>query len=234
VIAAHDFYLQVQAVLEPLADRKRSEWMTAYMRGQFSYLGIPKPMRSKATQSLISGCKGLPVADLMKIAETLWQQKEREYLYTGAELLDRNSEAFGVGDLDGFFQLGLQKSWWDSIDTLASTINAIVFRERGSPLGQETMDRLLEHPDFWMRRIAMIHQLGWREQTDQERLFRYAQKLGGSREFFLQKAAGWALRDYARHEPREVIKFVAANRDSLSALTAREATKRCLPRNSSS
>ena len=202
--------------------------MTAYMRGQFPFLGIPKPLRSKAIRPLISTCKDLPATDLLKISEALWQMKEREYLYTGAELLDRHSPALGHRDLDGLFNLALQKSWWDSIDTLASTISTIVFRERHRPASQATMDLLIEHPDMWLRRIAMIHQLGWREQTDQKRLFRYALRLGGTREFFLQKAAGWALRDYARYNPDAVVKFIATHRDALSSLTAREATKHCL------
>ena len=228
----HDVCLLARAALEPLACRKQSDWMTAYMRGQFPFLGIPKPLRSKATRPLIAACKNLSAADLLKIADSLWQMKEREYLYVAAELLDRHVGALGLRDLEGLFGLVLQKSWWDSVDTLASTINTILFRERKDPASQAMMDVLLEHPDFWLRRIAMIHQLGWRGETDQKRLFRYALRLGGTREFFLQKAAGWALRDYARHNPETVVKFVSKHRACLSALTAREATRRCLPRNS--
>jgi 3-methyladenine DNA glycosylase AlkD len=224
--------LQVRVVLEPLADRKQSDWMTAYMRGQFPFLGIPKPLRSKATRPLIAACKDRPSADLLKIADALWRMKEREYLYTAAELLDRHVRSLGLGDLEGLFGLAQEKSWWDSVDTLASTINTILFRERKNPAAQVRMDVLLEHPDLWLRRIAMVHQLGWRGETDQNRLFRYALRLGGTREFFLQKAAGWALRDYARHNPGAVVLFVTEHRGSLSALTAREALKRCLPRSS--
>lgn len=232
VISPDDFSLQVRAVLEPLADRKHAAWMTAYMRGQFPFLGIPKPLRGKATGALVAACKNLPAADLFKIAEALWQLKEREYLYTATELLDRHSGVLRLEDLERIFKFALQKSWWDSVDTLASTINTILFRERKDPASQAMMDVLLDHPDFWLRRIAMIHQLGWREETDQKRLFHYARRLGGTHEFFLQKAAGWALRDYARHNPDAVVKFVAQHRNSLSALTAREAVKCCLPRKS--
>ena len=228
----HDFSQQVHAVLEPLADPNKADWMSAYMRGQFPFLGIPKPLRSRATGPLIAACKDHPAADLLKIAGALWHMKEREYLYIGANLLDRHAGAISLGDLSGLFKLALQKSWWDSIDRLASTVNTIVFRERKDPASQAAMDRLLENPDPWLRRIAMIHQLGWREQTDQKRLFRYARRLGGTREFFLQKAAGWALRDYARCNPDAVMKFVEEHHHSLSALTAREAVKSCLPRKS--
>ena len=232
MITSHDFSLKAQAALEPLADRKQSDWMTAYMRGQFPFLGIPKPLRSRATRSLIAACKELPSVEMLKIAGSLFQMKEREYLYVAAELLERHVGALGLEDLEGIFKLALQKSWWDSVDRLASTINTILFRERKDPASQATMDVLLGHPDFWLRRIAMIHQLGWRGETNQKRLFRYALRLGGTHEFFLQKAAGWALRDYARHNADAVVKFVSVHRASLSALTVREAIKHCLPRNS--
>ena len=228
MITPDDFSQQVHAALEPLADRKQSDWMTAYMRGQFPFLGIPKPLRSRAIRPLIAACKDLPAAELLNVADSLWQMKEREYLYVGAELLDRHVGALGLEHLEGIFRLVFQKSWWDSVDTLASTINTVLFRERKDPASQAMMDVLLEHPDLWLRRIAMIHQLGWRGETDQKRLFRYALRLGGTREFFLQKAAGWALRDYARHNSDAVMKFVSAHRASLSALTAREAIKHCL------
>jgi 3-methyladenine DNA glycosylase AlkD len=87
------------------------------------------------------------------------------------------------------------------------------------------MDAALKHEDKWVRRIAMLHQLGWRGETDTTRLFEYALALAPETDFFIRKAIGWALRDYARHDPQVVSKFLALNRNSLSALTVREAAK---------
>jgi 3-methyladenine DNA glycosylase AlkD len=91
------------------------------------------------------------------------------------------------------------------------------------------MDAALEHADFWLRRIAMLHQLGWRADTDVERLFGYARQLAPEAEFFIRKAIGWALRDYARHDPAAVGDFLARHAGVLSPLTRREAGKH-LPR----
>jgi 3-methyladenine DNA glycosylase AlkD len=87
------------------------------------------------------------------------------------------------------------------------------------------MDAALHDESFWIRRIAMTHQLGWRLETDEARLFGYALRLAPEREFFIRKAVGWALRDYAKWAPQAVGGFVAAHRERLSPLTLREATK---------
>lgn len=87
------------------------------------------------------------------------------------------------------------------------------------------MDAALEHEFLWVRRIAMLHQLGWREHTDEARLFGYARSLASESDFFIRKAIGWALRDYARHAPEAVSGFLSASRDLISPLTVREASK---------
>ena len=71
----------------------------------------------------------------------------------------------------------------------------------------------------------MLHQLGWREHTDQERLFRYALTLAGETDFFIRKAMGWALRDFARTQPDAVRRFLSQHAEQLSGLTRREAGK---------
>ena len=87
------------------------------------------------------------------------------------------------------------------------------------------MDEAIADPDFWIRRIALLHQLGWREHTDAARLFSYCTALAHEKEFFIQKAIGWALRDYARHAPDAILEFTARNRALLSPLSYREANK---------
>ena len=86
------------------------------------------------------------------------------------------------------------------MDSLAKVVGAIVLRERGK--GQRAMDRALHHDDFWVRRLARLHQLSWRAETDTARLLRYADTLAPEKEFFIREAVGWAFGDYAWHEPR--------------------------------
>ena len=90
---------------------------------------------------------------------------------------------------------------------------------------QRPMDRCLSHSNLWVRRVAMLHQLSWKAQTDEALLLRYALALAPETDFFIRKAIGWALRDYARTRPDVVRAFLAQHAQALSGLTRREAGK---------
>jgi len=121
--------------------------------------------------------------------------------------------------LPALLVLAQRKPWWDTVDGLAAIVGDVL---RESHTG---MDAALLHASLWGRRIAMLHQLGRRGRTDTARLFRYALQLAPEREFFIQKAIGWALRDYARHAPDAARAFLDAERAHLPALSYREAYK---------
>jgi 3-methyladenine DNA glycosylase AlkD len=98
-------------------------------------------------------------------------------------------------------------------------------RNRAQKLRKSLADRAVKHGDFWVRRIPMLHQLGSRDKCDTERLFRYAELLAAEKVFFIRKAIGWALRDYAWHDWRAVEKFLSVSEEEFSGLTVREARK---------
>lgn len=207
------------AALAPLADPSRAPAMRAYMRDQFEFLGIATPDRRAALKPIARELRSAAPAELIALAQELWALSEREYQYAALDILAANWKQLTASELPELMTLVRQKSWWDSVDGLAGIIGDIL---RGQHDG---MDDALAHGDFWVRRIALLHQLGWRERTDQERLFRYALSCAHEREFFIQKAVGWALRDYARHAPDAVRNFLAGPGATLAALSRREAAK---------
>lgn len=214
----------IEACLQPLADPTRAAAMRAYLRDRYPFLGIAAPVRRHAVKSLPR-----PAADgaaLLDIARLLWNKPEREYRYTAVDLLARHAKLLEVADLPALQALALREPWWETVDSLSGVISSILHeaRRKGED-GQPLMDDWLAHPVFWIRRIAMLHQLGWRLDSDAARLFTYAATLAPEAEFFIRKAIGWALRDYARWNPAAVGEFVRNNRATLSALTIREATK---------
>lgn len=217
------FVHAVKAALVPLADPTRAVAMKAYMRNRFEYLGIGTPERRAALKPLHAHFKPTSVAEVRRIAESLWAQSEREYQYAAIGLLDRQSKHFQLADVEWLLELVQQKSWWDTVDVLAKIIGSVV--RRAGEDGQQRMDQALAATDFWVRRIALLHQLGWREATDTERLFRYALALAHEKEFFIRKAIGWSLRDYAWHNPEAVQQFLTTHGSQLSPLSQREAAK---------
>ena len=213
-----DFAARIQQALTPLADAGRARGMAAYMKDQFAFFGIQTPPRRRATLAILRAYPGDPV----EAARELWALPEREYQYVAVDLLRQHHKRLKRSDLPALEGLVQEKSWWDSVDGLAVSSGKLVARE---PDLVNRMDALIDAPDFWLRRIALLHQLDRKEKTDTARLFDYCLRCADEREFFIRKAIGWALRQYARTDPLAVRGFLDAHRERLSGLSFREAAK---------
>jgi 3-methyladenine DNA glycosylase AlkD len=219
-----NWVLPIEAAMRAQADAHQAVPMKAYMLGQFDFLGIRAGPRRDAL-------KGLPkftgsAHDLLALVDALWRLPEREYRYAAVDLLAKHHKRLDESALPRILQLVQTDSWWDTVDGLAGVVGDILLRAKANqPDVQRHMDACLVHPHLWVRRLAMLHQLGWRDQTDQERLFHYALVLAPETEFFIRKAIGWALRDHARTQPDVVRIFLTWHAEQMSGLTLREAGK---------
>ena len=216
---------QIEGALRPLADAQQAQPMRAYMRDQFAFLGIHAPPCRQALRTL-PGLKDWTAPALLALAEVLWVLPEREFQYAAVDLLAKYHRQLDLQSLPPLIALVQRKSWWDSVDALAGVVGDILLQSRKQGHdGQPTMDSCLVHSNLWVRRVAMLHQLGWKERTDESRLLRYALHLAGEPDFFIRKAIGWALRDYARTRPDVGRAFLAQHGQTFSGLTRREAGK---------
>jgi 3-methyladenine DNA glycosylase AlkD len=219
---------EIQRSLQSNANLEHAPAMRAYMRDQFDFFGIKTPLRRELLAQVLKGMAKptMSATEVLQLAEILWQLPQREYQYIAIDVLAKHKKRLRLQDISQLLQLAQKKSWWDSVDGLAGVIGDILFLSRvNSPHAQETMDQALHDPSMWVRRIAMTHQLGWRLQTDTSRLFSYALQLGAEEDFFIRKAIGWALRDYAKWQPQQVGDFVQNNSSKLAPLSIREALK---------
>ncbi len=209
--------------LQRAADPARRAPMRAYMRDQFEFLGVATPVRRDATKALYKDMKSKSADELMALAQALWDHPAREYQYAAIDLLAAHSSKFDIQHLPFLMSLVQSKSWWDTVDATATVIGKVLkYRHVG-------MDEAVSHENMWVRRVAILHQLGWRNKTDQALLFSYSLQRAHEKEFFIQKAIGWALRDYARHNPQAVREFTLAEKARLSPLSYREANKHLAP-----
>lgn len=198
--------------------------MAAYMRDQFVFLGVPSTPRRAISAPLLRAKRDRLA--VLRLAGLLFEQTPRECHYVATDLLRRHAKHLSPQDLPTLMIWAEQGAWWDVVDALVPTIGQVVHTHRDTePQVLRAMDEALVHPNFWRRRVAMLHQLGWRTDTDVERLWRYALHLAPEREFFIRKAIGWALRDYARWAPDAVRAFLREHGASLSPLSRREAAK---------
>ena len=228
-LSAQQFARAVEAALASVANPAQSPAMRAYMKDQFAYLGVKAPELRAAIAEIVRQQKNASAADLLRCARLLWDMHEREYQYAAVHLLAHHVDKFTPRHLNALLALVQKKSWWDTVDSLAGVIGRVVKKASADdPAAQILMDKALASPNLWVRRVAILHQLGWRKQTDSKLLFTYATTCAREKDFFIRKAIGWALRDYARHAPAEVRRFLRVNRSKLSPLTMREAGKHIL------
>lgn len=142
------------------------------------------------------------------------------------DLLANHKSVLRVDTMNHLLDIAQRAPWWETVDGLANVIGDVIrIAKKTEHDPQHVMDLALLHSSMWVRRIAMTHQLGWRIETDPDRLFGYATALAGEKDFFIKKAVGWALRDYSRWNPSAVAEFVAQSENCLSPLTIREALK---------
>ena len=207
--------------LVAVADPSAAPAMAAYMQHRFEFLGVKTRQRRAASKPTMASARTATGDELIAFARTCWEQPEREFQYVAQDLLGANVARLESRHLADVHHLATNRSWWDTVDALAAwTVGGLVRADR--TLAEE-MDRWIDDEDIWVARSAILHQLRWKEATDAERLFDYAARRAGDTEFFIRKAIGWALRQYARVDPDAVRVFVDTH--ELSGLTRREALK---------
>lgn len=206
------------AAFEARRDPERAVGMAAYMKDRFPFFGIPSPERRAAQREALADWRTPTADELAAFARACWARDEREYQYAACDTLIRHVRRLGPDALVLCEELITTKSWWDTVDALASRVVG--------PLAQRpVVERWLTSGDLWLERTGILHQLGYGERTDEAFLFRACLTHAASTEFFHRKAIGWALRQYARVEPDAVRRFVADHEDELSGLSKREALK---------
>jgi 3-methyladenine DNA glycosylase AlkD len=214
---------RLRTELERVAVAADAPAMEAYMKHRFRFLGVRAPARRVASRSMISASTTESIDSVVAGATQLRAQPEREFHYVAGDLLAVNGHRLRADHIHQMRFFITTDSWWDTVDALASpTVGAMV---RHHPELVDEMDRWIDDDDFWLARAAIIHQLRFGEATDVHRLFDFSLRRAGDGEFFVRKAIGWALRQYARTDPTAVRAFVDAHRDVLSPLTVREATR---------
>lgn len=217
---ASTFVQHTQTLFEDASNPEQAEGMQAYMKNQFAFLGIKTPERKHL---IAESLRSLNPSEALQTAQLLWSFPEREFQYVGLDVLEKHHKALKPTDLPALRQLIQSRSWWDTVDTLATkSVGLLVLKH---PELREQMDLWIEDDNMWIRRTALLHQLKHRRKTDEARLFEYCLKQGNDADFFIRKAMGWALREYAKTRPEEVRRFVEQHQAHLSGLTVREALK---------
>lgn len=216
-----DKYDSIKASLARLADAENARKMAAYMRDRFLFFGVPAPQRKRVSKDLIAADKNAKRVD-WEFLDRCWEDEHREMQYVAVDYLSAMQGLLTFEDVARLERYVRSKQWWDTIDGLDRVVGGIAFKDA------RINDLMIEWSvdnDFWVRRVAIDHQLMRKERTDTELLERIITNNFGSREFFINKAIGWSLRDYSKTNPDWVRGFIDRHRKEMSPLSIREGSK---------
>lgn len=213
--------------LKKAADPAKSEPMRAYMKSTMPYHGVNMPLRRKVGKALFKEHTIETAPEWRATILELWDTaKFREERYAAIDLAEVKSyDAFRTqAALPMYKHMIKTGAWWDYVDPVAS--HGLGFLLRNNPKSMpKTMRTWARAKDMWVRRSSILCQLSLKEETDLKLMHDCMEPSFGTDEFFLQKAMGWALRQYAWKNPKAVIAYVKKHRSELSKLTKREALK---------
>jgi 3-methyladenine DNA glycosylase AlkD len=218
----HPYVKSIRVLFTGHADPPKAAPMKRYMRDQFEYLGIKVPETGKLLKQYIQEHGLPPLTNLDPILRDLWALPQREFQYVANGLLERFEGQLPPVFIETLEYLLVTKSWWDTVDTIATGTLGVHFK-RFPKVRKKYLAKWRKADNFWLRRASILFQLGYKEDTDFELLCDIIRENLGSQEFFINKAIGWALRQYTRVDPQGVRNFVAET--PLHPLSAREALK---------
>lgn len=214
---------RLTSVYGAAAAPERAAAMRAYMKDVAPFLGLNTPARRALSRTVLAGLARPGEDDCAAVALRCWELPEREYHYFAVDYLRRHVRRCSSGFLPVTRHLVTTVPWWDTVDLLAAhVVGGLVAAD---PDLTAAMDEWIAADDMWLVRAALLHQLRYRDRTDVERLFGYCLRHSGHPDFFIRKAIGWCLREYAKTDPDAVRAFLAREQGRFAPLSVREALR---------
>ncbi len=221
----------IRKSLRAAGDSGKAPGMQAYMKSAMPYLGVQTPLFRKTIRPLLAAHPLATFEEWRDTVLTLWRKaRYREERYAAIELAGhrRYHEFRTLRALPMYEEMIISGAWWDYVDSIATRQLGDILRQDGDAV-PAILRAWAVSDNLWKRRSAILAQLNFKRETDLELLYDCIRPSLGASEFFLRKGIGWALRQYARTNAKEVIRYVRLNEAQLSPLTKREALRRVGP-----
>lgn len=197
-------------------------WAAKYMRNQYKFFGIKSPVRSELINRFFKENGLADFSELTEIIHSLWTAEQRELQYFAMVFPEKYKKKWGVEIIELFEYMIMNKSWWDTVDFIASHLVGSYFKKFPDQIILKT-DEWMASGNIWLQRTCVIFQLKYKKAIDTDLLFSFCEELKDSNEFFIRKAIGWALRELSKTNPDAVLAFV--NEVQLKPLSEKEATR---------
>ncbi len=217
------FISDLESAFIELADDANRVPMEYYMKNKFQFFGIKSVKRKQLLKEVINFNKTEVTENIRDIVLELYKLPQREFHYCGMELIARFlKNKYQIKDIELIENLLITHSHWDSVDFIAKHVLGNYLLQYPEQT-KKTISHFSSSTNMWLNRSAILFQLGYKGKTNANILFRECKKHSKSKEFFIQKAIGWALREYAKTNPDAVKKFVESIQ--LAPLSRKEALK---------
>lgn len=217
-----DYVENFKTVYQQNANPDFAFWMAKYMKNKFVYYGIKKPER-EIIKKEFHHLFGWPSPENVNaVAMLLWQEQERELQYFAMELLYKFRKNSTPGIINLYEEIITSKSWWDTVDYIAVKLVGHYFKVFPEQITTVTQ-KWMNSGNMWLQRSCILFQLMYKKDTDVDLLFSFILPCTDSKEFFIQKAIGWALREFSKTNPQAVLTF--AEQTPLKPLSRREALR---------
>jgi 3-methyladenine DNA glycosylase AlkD len=220
----NDLVRFVRRELRRLADPKKAVEMAAYLKTDMPFYGVQKPRRLPVYGEITRRFPITTRSEYRQAVTALWSQPHREEKYAAVHVARSVPSYITVSSVGLYEQMIRQGAWWDLVDGIAVDLVGHVLLHQRRQM-RPRIDKWIDDHDMWIRRAALLSQISHKSQTDDGQLFSHCLRRAHEKEFFIRKAIGWALREYACTAPDAVARFLRQNRDLLSALSFREAAK---------
>jgi DNA alkylation repair enzyme len=207
--------------LEENRNELLAESMSKYMQDKFRFLGVRGASRTKIYKKYFPEARKSKEID-WEFIENCWNKEEREFQYVVVYYLKAMQKFLKREDISRLKYLIVTKSWWDTVDLLAKVVGSLVICIEGY---DQIMLEWSKDNNMWLKRVAILYQLSLKEKVDEIILDKILVNNLGDIEFFINKAIGWALRDYSKYNPEWVKEFIRKNKDNMANLSIREASK---------
>ena len=207
--------------LEENRNELLAESMSKYMQDKFRFLGVRGATRTEIYKKYFPDARKTKTID-WDFVENCWNKEEREFQYAVVYYLKAMQKFLKREDISKLKYLIVTKSWWDTVDLLAKVIGSLVIRIEGY---DKIMLEWSKDSNIWLKRVAILYQLSLKDKVDEIILDKILVNNLGDNEFFINKAIGWALRDYSKFNPEWVREFIKKNKDNMANLSIREASK---------
>ena len=189
--------------LEENRNELLAESMSKYMQDKFRFLGVRGATRTEIYKKYFPDARKTKTID-WDFVENCWNKEERECQYVVVYYLKAMQKFLKREDISRLKYLIVTKSWWDTVDLLAKVVGSLI---------------------IWLKRVAILYQLSLKDKVDKQVLDEILVNNLGDSQFFINKAVGWALRDYSKYNPEWVREFIKKNKENMANLSIREASK---------